>query len=107
VPGSPFFHFAYREPSLIQYTPPVPRIGFAVAAVVMSALTFSLMVALPSALEDPSSTLALRAEPHRTAARPPASDMLNIPCAVAAAVNAPLFSGTPATATDHQCKQPS
>ena len=107
MPGSPFFHFAYWEPSLIQYNPPVPRIGFAVAAVILSALTLSLMVALPSALEEQGSTLARRAEPHRTAAKPPASDLLNLPCAVAAAVNAPLFAGTPATATDQQCKQPS
>ena len=92
---------------MIQYNPPVPRIGFGIAAVVMSALTFGLMVALPSALEEQSTTLALRAEPPRTAARPPASDTLYVPCAVAAAVNAPLFVGAPSIAADQQCKQPS
>ena len=92
---------------MIQYHPPVPRIGFGIAAVIMSALTFSLMVVLPSALEEQSSTLALGNEPPRTAARPPASDMLSLPCAVAAAINAPLFASASTTATDQQCKQPS
>ena len=92
---------------MIEYNPPVPRIGFGVAAVAMSAITFSLMVVLPSGLEEQTSTLAVRAEPHRTAARPPASDLLGLPCTIATAVNTPLFAATPATATDPQCKQPS
>ena len=92
---------------MTHYKPPVPRIGFAVAAVVMSSLTFSLIVVLPSELEEQTSPLALQAEPPRTAARHPASDTLSLPCAVAAAVNAPLFAGAPATTTDPQCKQPS
>ena len=92
---------------MIQYNPPVRRIGFGVAAVVMSAITFCLMVVLPSSLAQEGSTLALRAEPHRTAAKPPASDVLDLPCAVAAAVNAPLIAGTPVSAPDRQCKQPS
>ena len=92
---------------MIEYTPPVPRIGFGVAAVVMSAITFGLMVVLPSALEQESSTLALRAEPHRTAASRPAADTFDAPCAVAAAFNAPLFPQTPATPADPKCKQPS
>ena len=92
---------------MIHYNPPVPRVRFGMAAVVMSAVTFGLMVALPSGLEAQSSTLAMRAEPHRTAAKPSASDMLNLPCTVATAVNAPLFAGAPATASDPQCKQPS
>jgi hypothetical protein len=92
---------------LIEYNPPVPRLGFGIAAVIMSALTFSLMVALPSELEDESSTLALRAEPHRTAANPPAEDTLNVPCAVAVAVTTPLFAGASATPPDPKCKQPS
>jgi hypothetical protein len=92
---------------LIQYNPPEPRIGFGVAALLMSATTFGLMVALPSALEQESSTLALRAEPHRTAANRPAADSLNLSCAVAVAVNAPLFGTAPATSFDPKCKQPS
>jgi hypothetical protein len=92
---------------LIEYNPPVPRIGFSVAAVIMSALTFSLMVVLPSGLEQQSSTLAHRTEPRRTAANPPSADTLDVPCAIAAAVNAPLFAGTPASAVDPKCKQPS
>jgi hypothetical protein len=92
---------------LIHYDPPAPRLGFGIAAVIMSALTFSLMVVLPSGLEQQSSTLAQRTDPPRTAARPPASDVLNVPCTVAAAVNAPLFAGASSTAIDHQCKQPS
>ena len=107
VPGTPFFHFAYWEPSLIQYNPPVPRIGFGIAAFIMSAVTFGLMVVLPSGLEQQSFTLAVQAEPHRTAAKPPASDMLDLPCTVAIAVNTSLFAGAPATAVDPQCKQPS
>jgi hypothetical protein len=91
---------------LIEYNPPVPRVGFGVAAVVMSAITFSLMVVLPSALEQESSTLALRAEPHRTAASRPAADTLSAPCAVAAAVNAPLLPLAPEPAADPKCKQP-
>jgi hypothetical protein len=92
---------------LIEYNPPVPRIGFGIAAVVMSAITFSLMVVLPSALEQETYSLAQRAEPHRTAAIPPAADTLNVPCTVAAAVNTPLFPRAPATAADTKCKQPS
>lgn len=91
-----------------QYDPPVPRIGFGVAAVFMSALTFSLMVVLPSGLEQQDSTLAARTEAHRTAANPPTADTLTVPCAVAAAVNAPLFfASAPATVAEPKCKQPS
>ena len=92
---------------MIQYTPPVPRLGLGIAAFVMSAITFGLMVVLPSGLEEQSTTLAVRAEPHQTAAKPPASDTLGLPCTVAAAVNTPLFAGTPASTADPQCKQPS
>ena len=92
---------------MIQYNPPVPRIGFGIAAVIMTAVTFGLMVVLPSGLEQQSSTLAVRAEPNRTAAKPLASDMLNLPCAVTTAVNTPLFASAPATPLDPQCKQPS
>ncbi len=92
---------------MIHYDPPVPRLSFGVAAVVMSALTFSLMVALPSGFEQQDSTLAAHAEAHRTAANPPAADTFDIPCAVATAVNAPLFAGAPATAAEPKCKQPS
>ncbi|HVN36034.1 MAG TPA: hypothetical protein VMU96_12370 [Casimicrobiaceae bacterium] len=92
---------------MIEYDPPVPRIGFAVAAALTSMLTFSLMVALPSALEEESSTLALRGEPHRTAANPPAADTLDLRCAIAAAVNTPLFAGAPASAAGPKCRQPS
>ena len=90
-----------------RYDPPVPRIGFGVAAVIMSAVTFSLMVVLPSGLEQQDSTLAARTEAQRTAANPPAEDTFTVPCAVAAAVNAPLFAGTPVTAVEVKCKQPS
>ena len=93
--------------ALIQYDPPVPRLGFGVAAVIMSAISFGLMVVLPSGLEQQDSTLAARTEPHRTAANPPAADALNVPCSVATAVNAPLFAGAPATAAEPKCKQPS
>lgn len=92
---------------MIQYDPPVPRIGLGVAAVIMSALTFSLMVALPSELEQQDVTLAARPELHRTAANRPAPDTLDLPCAVATAVNAPLFAGAPAMASEPKCKQPS
>ena len=92
---------------MIQYDPPVPRLGFGAAAVIMSALTFSLMVVLPSGVEQQDSTLAARSEPHRTAANPSAADTFDIPCAVATAVNTPLFAGAPATAAEPKCKQPS
>jgi hypothetical protein len=91
---------------LNRYDPPVPRIGFGVAAVIMSAVTLSLMVVLPSGLEQQDSTLAVRTA-HRTAANRPAEDTFTVPCAVAIGVNAPLFAGTPATAVEPKCKQPS
>ena len=89
-----------------RYDPPVPRIGFGVAAVMMSAVTFSLMVVLPCGLEQQDSTLAARTEAQRTAANP-AEETFTVPCAVATAVNAPLFARTPATAVEPKCKQPS
>jgi hypothetical protein len=92
---------------LIRYDPRAPRIGFGIAAVIMSALTLSLMVVVPSALEQQSSTLAQRTEAPRTAAIHPGSDVLNVPCTVAAAINTPLFAGASTTATNQQCKQPS
>jgi len=45
---------------LIRYDPQAPRVGFGLAAVVMSAATFGLMVVLPSVLEQDGLGLALR-----------------------------------------------
>ena len=92
---------------MIRYNPAVPRIGFGIAAMIMSALTFSLMVVLPSELEQASPALALRAEPDGAAAHSRAAGALPFRCAVATAVNAPLFSLVRLTGPDPQCKQPS
>lgn len=102
-----FFHFAHWEPSLIRYDPPVPRIGFGVAAVIMSALTMGLMVVLPSALEQEGSALAMRAAPNPAAAVLDSEDTLHLRCTVPPAVNAPLFPAARATGPDPQCKQQS
>jgi hypothetical protein len=85
----------------------VPRIGFGIAALVMSALTVSLMVVLPSELEQDSPALALRAGPHRAAAEPAAADALHLRCTVPPAVNTPLFSAARVTEPDPRCKQQS
>jgi hypothetical protein len=102
-----FFHFAYWEPSLIRYDPPVPRIGFGIAALIMSAFTVSLMVVLPSELEQHSPALAVGAEAHRAAAVPRPAGAMHLRCTVPAAVNAPLLSAARAPAPDPQCKQQS
>ena len=92
---------------MIRYDPPVPRVGFGIAAVIMSAATFGLMVVLPAALEQDNSVLALRADsPHIAAvAQPP--DLMHLRCTVPAAVNAPLFIAVPLSEPDPRCKQPS
>jgi hypothetical protein len=82
----------------------VPRIGAGVAALAMSALSVSLMVVLPSELEQRSHVLAGRAQTHRAAAEP-RSDDAHLRCTVPAALNAPLFPAIRATAPDPRCKQ--
>lgn len=89
---------------MIRFDPPVPRFGFGIAALVMSALSVSMMVVLPAELEQDSHALAVRAEAPRTAMglRPEATLMR---CTVPAAFNAPLFSAARATGPDPRCKQ--
>ena len=103
----PYIHFAYWEPKLIRYDPPVPRVGFGIAAVVMSAATFGLLVVLPAALEQDNSVLALHADSPRTAAAAHPTDLMHLRCTVPAAVNAPLFLSVPPSEPDPQCKHPS
>lgn len=88
---------------MIRFDPPVPRIGFGIAALVMSALTFGLMVVLPSELEQDSHALAVRAEAPR-AAMDLRSEATLIRCMVPAAFNAPLFSAARETGPDPGCK---
>ena len=101
----PCIHFACWEPHLIRYDPQAPRVGFGLAAVVMSAATFGLMVVLPSVLEQDGLGLALRIDAHRAAADVQPSEVKNIRCTVPAAGNAPLFSAV--RVADTQCKQQS
>ena len=92
---------------MIRYDPPVPRVGFGIAALIMSVTTFSVMVVLPAALEQDTSVLAVRTDMHRTAAAARAASAMSLRCTVPPAVNAPLFSTTRATESDPECKQPS
>ena len=89
----------------MRFDPPVPRIAAGIAALAMSALTVSLMVLLPSELEQNSPVLAARAEAHRAAADPGSEGTLR--CTVPAAFNAPLFPAARAAAPDPRCKQSS
>jgi hypothetical protein len=92
---------------LIRYDPHVPRVGFGFAAVVMSAVTFGLMVVLPSVVEQDGFALALRIDAHHTTADMQPSKVRDIRCTVPAAVNAPLFAAVRITEPDAPCKQPS
>jgi hypothetical protein len=92
---------------LIRYEPTLPRVGFGVAALIMTALTFGLMVVLPSRLESESPAFVVRAGAHRAAADPRAAGTLQWRCTVPAAVNAPLFGTARAFAADPRCKQQS
>jgi hypothetical protein len=89
---------------LVRFAPPVPRFGFGIAALVMSALTVSMMVVLPAEVEQNSHAVAVRAEAPR-AAVDLRSEATLMQCTVSAAFNAPLFPGTRATEPDPQCKQ--
>jgi hypothetical protein len=89
---------------LIRYDPPAPGIGFGIAALIMSALTVSLMVVLPSELEQDGPALALRADPNDAAAGL-RSAALHLRCTVPVAVNAPLFSAARVTRPDPRCGQ--
>jgi len=70
----------------------------------MSSFTVSLMVILPSKLEQRSHVLAVRAEVHRAAADPGSEGAL-LRCTALAAFNAPLFPAARAKASDPHCKQ--
>ena len=92
---------------MIRYDPTVPRVGFGIAALLMSALTVSLMVVLPVELEQDSPDLVVRAAPDRTAAAARAAGALPLRCTVPAAVNAPLFVAARPAEPDTQCKEQS
>ena len=101
---------------MIRYELPVPRASFAIAAVIMSAATFGLMVVLPAALEQDNSVVALeqdksvvalRADSPRIAAAAQPADLMHLWCTVPAAVNAPLFLSVPLSEPDPRCKDPS
>jgi len=92
---------------LIRYDPPVPRVGFGIAAVILSAATFGLMVVLPAALEQDNSVLALRADSSRTASIAQPADLMHLRCTAPAAVNTPLFIAVPLSEPDPRCKHPS
>jgi hypothetical protein len=92
---------------LIRYKPALPRIGFGIAALLMTALTFGLMIVLPSELEAGSDAVALRTGPHRTSAAASASGTLHFRCTVPPAVNAPLFWTARTREADARCKQQS
>ena len=89
---------------MIQYDPAAPRVGFGIAALLMSAFTVSLMVVLPLELEQDSASPVLRAAAPATPAETRAAGALPLRCAVAAAVNTPLFAAARLTGTDPQCK---
>ena len=89
---------------MIRFDPPVPRIGAGIAALAMSALTISVMVVVPSELEQNSHVLAVRAEAQRAATDPGRGGAL-LQCTVPPAFNAPLFQAARATALAPRCKQ--
>jgi len=88
---------------LTRFDPAVPRIGAGIAALGVSALTFGLMVILPSGLEQKTSVLAVRAEAHGAAASA-VPEHAQLRCTVPSAFNAPLFPAARAATPDPHCK---
>ena len=92
---------------MIRYDPTAPRVGFGIAALLMSAFTVGLIVVLPLEMEQDDASLIPLAAPHDAAAEPRAAGELSLRCTVPPAINVPLFSAVRLTGPDPQCKEPS